>query len=558
MSCSSFIDPTTQTTTSETFHCAMTTNSSAPTFVACRVLAWVALLAACLGRADTALAFTTIYPGPPIVPFVGGFLPGTISGVNDAGTVIGVVRKVNDDRPYRWNGSGAAPVALGQSSATGVVGIDNTGTAVGVTNGSIPVYWPSSGTAPANLAVPAGWSGAGALGINDAGTIVGFGGGASGLSAVRWANSGATATELGTVAAFGADASYYAYAVNAGGIAVGEVGYNPPGGIGSRPIRWDAAGSATQLGDLGTYPASNVFDNVSTARSINAAGTAVGQLLKNGSSALGYRAVRWDAGGVAATELGNLGTSASGSATDGANAINDAGTIAGRAEKYSPAGVLLGSRAVRWNSGQTAAIELGNLGTTLSGTTTTDIGSARPINAAGMIVGTAKKYDLAGNLLGNRAVYWGASTAAVDLNSLIDPAGGWVLTSAATISDTDWIAGNGLFDPDGPGGQAAYDRMFLLQLPQLAGDYNGNGAVDAADYTVWRDTLGSTTDLRANGDNTGASTGKIDQADYIIWKSNFGSMAGSGAAAAVPEPATLWMLLTGILTLHCRRRPKLS
>ncbi len=27
-------------------------------------------------------------------------------------------------------------------------------------------------------------------------------------------------------------------------------------------------------------------------------------------------------------------------------------------------------------------------------------------------------------------------------------------------------------------------------------DYNGNGIVDAADYTVWRDTLGSTTDLR--------------------------------------------------------------
>ena len=36
------------------------------------------------------------------------------------------------------------------------------------------------------------------------------------------------------------------------------------------------------------------------------------------------------------------------------------------------------------------------------------------------------------------------------------------------------------------------------------GDYNQDGTVDAADYTVWRDTLGSTTDLRANGDNTGA------------------------------------------------------
>jgi arabinogalactan endo-1,4-beta-galactosidase len=39
-------------------------------------------------------------------------------------------------------------------------------------------------------------------------------------------------------------------------------------------------------------------------------------------------------------------------------------------------------------------------------------------------------------------------------------------------------------------------------LPALdvlnVGDYNRDGVVDAADYTVWRDTLGSTTDLRAN------------------------------------------------------------
>ena len=77
----------------------------------------------------------------------------------------------------------------------------------------------------------------------------------------------------------------------------------------------------------------------------------------------------------------------------------------------------------------------------------------------------------------------------------------------------------------------------------LAGDYNGDGTVNAADYTVWRNTLGSTTDLRANGDNTGASAGIIDRADYDFWKANFGTHAGSGSDAvanvAVPEPATL-------------------
>jgi hypothetical protein len=81
----------------------------------------------------------------------------------------------------------------------------------------------------------------------------------------------------------------------------------------------------------------------------------------------------------------------------------------------------------------------------------------------------------------------------------------------------------------------------------VSGDYNLNGIVDAADYTIWRDTLGSTTDLRANGDNTGSSAGSIDQADYNIWKANFGAHAGSGsgATAAVPEPASLWLLIVG-------------
>ncbi len=47
-------------------------------------------------------------------------------------------------------------------------------------------------------------------------------------------------------------------------------------------------------------------------------------------------------------------------------------------------------------------------------------------------------------------------------------------------------------------------KVLYQALTAVAGDYNGNGVVDAADYTIWRDTLGSTTDLRANGDNYGA------------------------------------------------------
>jgi len=94
------------------------------------------------------------------------------------------------------------------------------------------------------------------------------------------------------------------------------------------------------------------------------------------------------------------------------------------------------------------------------------------------------------------------------------------------------------------------------------GDYNGNGVVDAADYTVWRDTLGSTTDLRANGDDTGASAGVIDGADYAMWKLHFGQTAGIGTGAgssskaAVPEPLSSALLVT-ILSAVARIRSSL-
>lgn len=71
----------------------------------------------------------------------------------------------------------------------------------------------------------------------------------------------------------------------------------------------------------------------------------------------------------------------------------------------------------------------------------------------------------------------------------------------------------------------------------VIGDYNDNGVVDAADYTVWRDALGTGATLPND-----ATPGIVDTTDYAIWKLNFGMSAGSGAGSAVPEPAA-WLLL---------------
>ena len=58
----------------------------------------------------------------------------------------------------------------------------------------------------------------------------------------------------------------------------------------------------------------------------------------------------------------------------------------------------------------------------------------------------------------------------------------------------------------------------------LSGDVEGgNGIVDAAGYTVWRDFLGRTgIGLAADGNGNGT----IDAGDFEVWKTHFGSHSG--------------------------------
>ncbi|MCA9188194.1 MAG: hypothetical protein R3E01_27715 [Pirellulaceae bacterium] len=69
----------------------------------------------------------------------------------------------------------------------------------------------------------------------------------------------------------------------------------------------------------------------------------------------------------------------------------------------------------------------------------------------------------------------------------------------------------------------------------LAGDYNDDGHVDAADFTVWKDSFGSRSNLAADGNGSG----EIDAADYTVWKDNFGTSVGQSSILTVPEPNCL-------------------
>jgi serralysin len=101
-------------------------------------------------------------------------------------------------------------------------------------------------------------------------------------------------------------------------------------------------------------------------------------------------------------------------------------------------------------------------------------------------------------------------------------------------------------------------QLYQLQLATqalvtlLVGDYNLDGTVDAADYSVWRNTLGqSGSSLAADGNGDG----RVDAADYALWKTHFGTSAGGGSlvAGSVPEPAGLALLSIALLLAPRRR-----
>lgn len=113
------------------------------------------------------------------------------------------------------------------------------------------------------------------------------------------------------------------------------------------------------------------------------------------------------------------------------------------------------------------------------------------------------------------------------------------------------------------GGTSSFDKVrfeYIPNVPFVEGDYNGNGVVDVADYTVWRDSLGSVGgELAADGtgdDDLGVPDGDVDVFDYLFWRNRFGNTAPGTALqpASTPEPAAVVSILVmGILGLTRRK-----
>lgn len=172
----------------------------------------------------------------------------------------------------------------------------------------------------------------------------------------------------------------------------------------------------------------------------------------------------------------------------------------------------------------------------------TEIVEAAPDTAAMYLLGTGMRYavvgppdgdapppfTLANSVAGQQGFHnHGLLSYALD-NSPLAPTGAYGLF-ARFLSD-QYTASEPFLVVFNYG--ADYEQMVMAALGINAaavsgvtenGDFNHDGIVDAADYTVWRDGLGST----------------YTPEHYGIWKENFGQSFGAAGSVSVsvPEPA---------------------
>jgi hypothetical protein len=123
------------------------------------------------------------------------------------------------------------------------------------------------------------------------------------------------------------------------------------------------------------------------------------------------------------------------------------------------------------------------------------------------------------------------------------------------------------YDYNDPTILSSLSNLRITNADLIHEDFNHNGIIDAADYTVWRDHLFDEGAPYIAGDADG--NGIVNISDYQIWKNHFAGGAAIGAAAIAldqsshstanaPEPASFALVACGLLALVTRYARRVS
>jgi hypothetical protein len=83
-------------------------------------------------------------------------------------------------------------------------------------------------------------------------------------------------------------------------------------------------------------------------------------------------------------------------------------------------------------------------------------------------------------------------------------------------------------------------------------DFDEDGDVDGSDLARWKSGFGAPSPAHMQGDAD--SDGDADGSDFLAWQRQLGSAGSVAGAATVPEPATLLLIVSGVLAMLFQRR----
>jgi probable HAF family extracellular repeat protein len=294
-------------------------------------------------------------------------------------------------------------------------GINAAGEVVGYSLSPDGSYYPFLYTNGVMSAVSPTAIGQSIVGVNNSGQVVGL----------TYLFSNGTAT---TLSAETTSSSFRAKGINDSNQVIGDHTITPPTGIiiggvtptpSTHAVLMNLNPNGTPNGpliDLGTLGGTNSY-----AFGVNNSGNVVGEAQTAGNT--GWHAFVYSNGTMTDLFPGSSSSSI-------ASAINNAGDITG----------INGAEAFLYSNGQ--VIDIGTVGGTGA--------VPRAISNTGTVVG---EFDLPGGGFLDAFVY--SNGVAMDLNSLIDPNSGWLLTSAMGVNDAGQIVGYGI-------NASGHDHAFLL------------------------------------------------------------------------------------------------